>query len=203
MLFKSGLHNLLVLLIADVLQIVGWLVLIFSGEGKTFRSAGWDFSLGGSSGTGTVRSVVNPTQARDWKPEIPSNQAPSRKNADGVKQESSSGTVLYKSSEVFSNKDHENACIDQKQDSFHKDVSVSLSLCLCLLHICAHGIVVCLNLFSVLSISLSNWGDLLLTYSRNRKCEVRSPSVCLCRWDICCAFQNALIKNDWLSMKIV
>nr|GMD90197.1 germinal center kinase 1-like isoform X1 [Ipomoea batatas] len=176
-----------------------------SGEGKTFKSAGWDFSLGGSSGTGTVRSVVNPTKARDWKPEIPSNEAPSRKNTDGVnlgsgtgtvrsvvnptkardwkpeipsneapsrkntdgvnlgsgtgtvrsvvnptkardwKPEipsneapsrkntdgvnlgSSSGTVLYKSSEVFSNKDHENACIDQKQDSFHKDEEFSAS----------------------------------------------------------------------------
>ncbi|XP_019154055.1 PREDICTED: germinal center kinase 1-like [Ipomoea nil] len=106
-----------------------------SGEGKTFKSAGWDFSLGGSSGTGTVRSVVNPTKARDWKPEISSNQAPSRKNTDGANQgsfsgtvrSSSSGTVLYKSSEVFSNKDHENACIDQKQDSFHKDEEFSAS----------------------------------------------------------------------------
>ncbi|XP_071691931.1 uncharacterized protein [Rutidosis leptorrhynchoides] len=38
-----------------------------SGQGKTMKSAGWDFSIGGSGSTGTVRSAVRPPQIRDRK----------------------------------------------------------------------------------------------------------------------------------------
>ncbi|KAI3815012.1 hypothetical protein L1987_14663 [Smallanthus sonchifolius] len=34
-----------------------------SGQGKTQRNAGWDFSIGGSGSTGTVRSAVRPPQS--------------------------------------------------------------------------------------------------------------------------------------------
>ncbi|KAK1416756.1 hypothetical protein QVD17_25872 [Tagetes erecta] len=51
-----------------------------SGQGKTQRNAGWDFSIGGSGSTGTVRSAVRPPQIRDRKTE---NQATQKRNMDG------------------------------------------------------------------------------------------------------------------------
>lgn len=99
------------------------MVLTFTSQGKTQKNAGWDFSIEGSSSTGTVRSSVRPPQARDRKPDIPLNQAASRKNLDNRNQWSSaSGTVTYNSSEVSSGKDPGDAYINEKQDSYSEDV---------------------------------------------------------------------------------
>lgn len=58
------------------------------------RNAGWDFSIGGSGSTGTVRSVVRPPQGRERKPEVPINQPASRKTLDTSNQRSSAtGTI--------------------------------------------------------------------------------------------------------------
>ncbi|KAK4355389.1 hypothetical protein RND71_024360 [Anisodus tanguticus] len=97
-----------------------------SGHGKTLKAAGWDFSIGGSSSTGTVRSV-KPPQVRDRKPEVPLNQPASRKNMDsGNSRSSASGTSLYTSSEGFSQKDDGDANNNEKRDYSREDeLSVS------------------------------------------------------------------------------
>ncbi|KAL3364478.1 hypothetical protein AABB24_013309 [Solanum stoloniferum] len=97
-----------------------------SGQGKTLKTAGWDFSIGGSSSTGTVRSV-KPPQVRDRKPEVPLNQPASRKNLDsGSNWSSASGTVHYTSSEGFNQKDGGDANID-KGDYSLEDEELSVS----------------------------------------------------------------------------
>ncbi|XP_015082950.1 serine/threonine-protein kinase sid1 [Solanum pennellii] len=97
-----------------------------SGQGKTLKTAGWDFSIGGSSSTGTVRSV-KPPQVRDRKPEVPLNQPASRKNLDsGSNWSSASGTVHYTSSEGFNQKDGGDANIE-KGDYSHEDEELSVS----------------------------------------------------------------------------
>ncbi|KAH0651982.1 hypothetical protein KY285_032147 [Solanum tuberosum] len=97
-----------------------------SGQGKTLKTAGWDFSIGGSSSTGTVRSV-KPPQVRDRKPEVPLNQPVSRKNLDsGSYWSSASGTVHYTSSEGFNQKDGGDANID-KGDYSREDEELSVS----------------------------------------------------------------------------
>lgn len=117
------------------------MVRTFISQGKTQKNAGgWDFGTeGGLSSTGTVRSVVRPPQARDRKPDIPLNQAASRKNLDNRSQWSSaSGTVTYNSSEVSSWKDPGDAYSNEKQDSYSEDVcfpSLSLSLPLLFMHL--------------------------------------------------------------------
>ncbi|XP_060191087.1 uncharacterized protein LOC132620429 isoform X2 [Lycium barbarum] len=97
-----------------------------SGQGKTLKAAGWDFSIGGSSSTGTVRSV-KPPQVRDRKPEVPLNQPASRKIMEsGNNRSSASGTVLYTSSEGFNQKDGGDANNNEKRDYSREDeLSVS------------------------------------------------------------------------------
>ncbi|CAL0326544.1 unnamed protein product [Lupinus luteus] len=53
-----------------------------SDQGKTMRSSGWDFSIGGSQGTGTFRSVSRPPQFRDKKAEVSHNQLTQRKSPE-------------------------------------------------------------------------------------------------------------------------
>ncbi|XP_019456460.1 PREDICTED: germinal center kinase 1-like isoform X1 [Lupinus angustifolius] len=50
-----------------------------SDQGKTMKNSGWDFSIGGSQGTGTFRSVLRPSQFRDKKAEVSNNQLTERK----------------------------------------------------------------------------------------------------------------------------
>ncbi|XP_061370494.1 uncharacterized protein LOC133313178 isoform X2 [Gastrolobium bilobum] len=50
-----------------------------SGQDKTLKSSEWDFSIDGSQGTGTVRSVSRPPQFRDKKTEVSHNQLTQRK----------------------------------------------------------------------------------------------------------------------------
>lgn len=106
------------MLIRDVL--CGWLVPIDSGQATGLRNAGWDFSIGGSTGTQTSRNVVRPPQVRDRKLEVPSNQPTSRKNLESYnKGSSASGTMLYTSSEVSTRKE---ANHEMKQESYLEDV---------------------------------------------------------------------------------
>lgn len=76
-----------------------------SGQGKTQRNAGWDFSIGGSGSTGTVRSAVRPPQIRDRKTE---NQATQKRNME-------SGTRRLLEA---SRRDSRESDQDRKQDSY-------------------------------------------------------------------------------------
>ncbi|KAL9236430.1 hypothetical protein vseg_011103 [Gypsophila vaccaria] len=73
-----------------------------SNQGKSVRNSGWDFSIGESQGTGTVRSVMRPPPPVRAKREDNSNNVKSlRKNSDGDNQWLvASGNGLYESSEV-------------------------------------------------------------------------------------------------------
>lgn len=119
--FESGLLNLLILYVClSKLEYVGLLVLLDSSQATGLKNAGWDFSIGGSTGTRTSRNVVRPPQVRDRKPEVPSNHSTSRKNVGIDNQWSSaSGTVLYNSSEVSMRKD---ANHEMKQKNHLEDV---------------------------------------------------------------------------------
>ncbi|KAK6134579.1 hypothetical protein DH2020_031673 [Rehmannia glutinosa] len=82
------------------------------------RNTGWDFSIGGSTGTGTVRSVVKPPQMRNRKPEVPLNQSTSEKSPDSGNQRSSaSGSMPHASPEFSVRKD--------KQENYDEDEDVS------------------------------------------------------------------------------
>ncbi|KAA8523930.1 hypothetical protein F0562_010353 [Nyssa sinensis] len=99
-----------------------------SSQGKTLKNSGWDFSIGGSLGTATVRSVVRPPQVRDRKPEVPNNQAILPKNSDGGNRFSSaSGSALYDSSEVSLGENARDQNLDEKQYYYHEDEELSVS----------------------------------------------------------------------------
>lgn len=92
-----------------------------SSQVKTLKSAGWDFSISGSSSTGTVRSVVKPPQARERKAEVSLNQAPTRRTLESGNRWSSSGST-NKLSEVSIQRDARDPLIDEKQEHYHEDV---------------------------------------------------------------------------------
>ncbi|KAL0443547.1 UNVERIFIED_CONTAM: Serine/threonine-protein kinase [Sesamum latifolium] len=88
------------------------------------RNSGWDFSIGGSSSTGTVRSVVRPPQVRDRKPEVPLNQYTSKKFLDsGTQRSSASGPMRHTSSELSTRKDANHLV---KQEGYDEDILLHL-----------------------------------------------------------------------------
>ncbi|KAK6134633.1 hypothetical protein DH2020_031643 [Rehmannia glutinosa] len=89
-----------------------------SSQPMGLRNTGWDFSIGGSTGTGTARSVVKPPQMRNRKPEVPLNQSTSEKSPDSGNQRSSaSGSMLHASPEFSERKD--------KQENYDEDEDIS------------------------------------------------------------------------------
>lgn len=77
-----------------------------SSSQKGLKNTGWDFSIGGSTATGTVRSVLRPPQIKDKNPEGPLNQSTPKKNGDsGYRRSSASGSMIYASSETSKKKD--------------------------------------------------------------------------------------------------
>ncbi|XP_010675492.1 uncharacterized protein LOC104891490 isoform X2 [Beta vulgaris subsp. vulgaris] len=107
-----------------------------SNQGKTFRNAGWDFSIGGSQSTGTVRSVVRPPPVRARREDNSNSEPSPRKTYDGDNQWlSGSGNGLYESSEVSLGRYSGD---EEKQNSFpeysgstyasHEDASTSGTL---------------------------------------------------------------------------
>ncbi|XP_071715702.1 uncharacterized protein [Rutidosis leptorrhynchoides] len=80
-----------------------------SGQGKTMRSAGWDFSIGGSGSTGTVRSAVRPPQVRDRKTDT---QATQKRNME-------TGTRRFLEASRESDQ-------DKKQDYYKGDEDMSM-----------------------------------------------------------------------------
>ncbi|KAH6795678.1 hypothetical protein C2S51_036664 [Perilla frutescens var. frutescens] len=94
-----------------------------SSQATGLRNAGWDFSIGGSGSTGTVRSVVRPPQVRERKPEVPLNQSTTRKTLDTSNQRSSaSGTMLHTASEFSTRKDANDLA---KQENYLEEEDVS------------------------------------------------------------------------------
>lgn len=96
-----------------------------SSQGKTLKSAGWDFSIGGSSSSGTVRSVVRPPQVRDRKAEVPLNQATPRRALESSTRWSSGNTNNL--SEVSIGRDSRDPHLDDKQEHYHEDEELSAS----------------------------------------------------------------------------
>ncbi|KAM7498683.1 hypothetical protein LguiA_023097 [Lonicera macranthoides] len=92
---------------------------VYSSQGKTLRNAGWDFSIGGSSSTGTMRSVVKPPQVRDRKPEVPLNQATPKKILEN--RLSASASMSYDTSEPSVGRDSREQHSDEKQDYYRED----------------------------------------------------------------------------------
>ncbi|KAK8545655.1 hypothetical protein V6N12_026485 [Hibiscus sabdariffa] len=80
-----------------------------SNQGKTFRSAGWDFSIDGSQNTGTIRSAPKPPQVRERKPDVSYNQAIPSPSSGNARNEfpDSKGTRESHS--------------DENQDNYHDD----------------------------------------------------------------------------------
>lgn len=46
----------------------------YSFQGRTIKNAGWDFSIGGSQGAGTIRAL-KPPQSRERRQEVTSDQS--------------------------------------------------------------------------------------------------------------------------------
>ncbi|PIN00885.1 Serine/threonine protein kinase [Handroanthus impetiginosus] len=94
-----------------------------SSQATALRNTGWDFSIGGSGSTGTIRSAVRPPQVRERKPELPSNQSTSRQILDsGNQRSSSSGTIRHTSSEISMVEDANNLV---KKENYLEDEDVS------------------------------------------------------------------------------
>lgn len=103
-------------------------VLICSGQGKPLKNAGWDFSIGGSQSTGTVRSVVRPPPVRERRPEVSNNQATQRRTPESGHQGlSASGNAHHASPEVSFGRDAREQYHNEHPDNYHEDVIISLS----------------------------------------------------------------------------
>ncbi|XP_014501207.1 germinal center kinase 1 isoform X2 [Vigna radiata var. radiata] len=77
-----------------------------SDQGKTLKSAGWDFNIGGSQGTGTFRNVSRPPQFREKKAEASHNQGTQRKAPEsGYQGGSANRRALSESLESSSGRD--------------------------------------------------------------------------------------------------
>ncbi|MFS7946827.1 putative protein kinase STE-STE20-YSK family [Helianthus anomalus] len=72
------------------------------------KNAGWDFSIGGSTSTGTVRSSVKPPQIRN-RMDVSTNQA----------------TVNQPSSGIFIEKDTRESFLEENQDYYRDDEDIS------------------------------------------------------------------------------
>ncbi|KAL0406780.1 UNVERIFIED_CONTAM: Serine/threonine-protein kinase [Sesamum latifolium] len=92
-----------------------------SSQATSLRDTGWDFSIGASGSTGTVRSA-KPPQVRERKPEVPLNQSTSKVLDSGNQRSSASGTVLHTSSEFSMRKD---ANHQTKQENYDEDEDMS------------------------------------------------------------------------------
>ncbi|KAK7244247.1 hypothetical protein RIF29_39066 [Crotalaria pallida] len=93
-----------------------------SDQVKTMKSSGWDFSIGGSQGTGTFRSVSRPPQFRDKKTEVSHNQHTQRKAPESSYQGgSASRSSLSESLESSFGKDLRVSYRDEQLDNPEDD----------------------------------------------------------------------------------
>ncbi|XP_010535076.1 PREDICTED: serine/threonine-protein kinase sid1-like isoform X2 [Tarenaya hassleriana] len=94
-----------------------------SNQVKTVKNAGWDFSVDGSQGIGTVRAL-KPPHARERRQEVPSNQTSQRTSwTSGSQWSSASGSTVPEASEgVLKRNSYQN----DNQDDFHEEDDSSL-----------------------------------------------------------------------------
>ncbi|XP_018823204.1 germinal center kinase 1-like isoform X2 [Juglans regia] len=90
-----------------------------SGQGKPLKNAGWDFSIGGSQSTGTVRSIVRPPPARERRPDAVQIQTAQRTPDRSNQGFSAPGNVNHASLEASSRKDAREAFNHEHQDNYH------------------------------------------------------------------------------------
>ncbi|CAH2036549.1 unnamed protein product [Thlaspi arvense] len=92
-----------------------------SFQGKTVKNAGWDFSIGGSQGAGTVRAL-KPPQARERRQEVSNQtfQKPSRTSGSQLSSISGAAAVPENSEAGFVKR-------DSYQDDFQEDDDSSIS----------------------------------------------------------------------------
>ncbi|KAL9272833.1 Serine/threonine-protein kinase svkA-like protein [Drosera capensis] len=91
-----------------------------SNPGKALRNAGWDFSIGGSQSTGTVRSVVKPPLIRERKEEnLPNESSPRRSSDNDSQWLSAVSNGLYESSEVSLGR-YSRDLSDERESSFNE-----------------------------------------------------------------------------------
>ncbi|XP_050218122.1 uncharacterized protein LOC126668930 isoform X2 [Mercurialis annua] len=98
-----------------------------ASQGKPLKNAGWDFSIGGSLSSGTVRSVLRPPQVREKKTEISYNKVTQRSSESGNHLLSASGNALQGSPGPLLSKDARDSQYDGYLDNSHDydDLSVS------------------------------------------------------------------------------
>jgi len=104
---------------------------ICSNQGRGGKNTGWDFSIGGVQGTGTVRTNLLPPQVRERKSENSHNQATPRRVADGGNSWLSASGNAPQAAEISLRKDAR----DLHYNNHHDDV-ISLSLSLSHVHMC-------------------------------------------------------------------
>ncbi|XP_011029512.1 PREDICTED: serine/threonine-protein kinase dst4-like isoform X2 [Populus euphratica] len=99
-----------------------------SGQGKPFKNAGWDFSIGGSQATGTVRSAARPPQVREKKTDISYNKDTQRRASEsGNHLLSASGNALQESLDLSFGKDARDPYHDDRQNNSLDDDDLSAS----------------------------------------------------------------------------
>ncbi|XP_038691658.1 serine/threonine-protein kinase 24 isoform X3 [Tripterygium wilfordii] len=98
-----------------------------SSQGKTLKNSGWDFSIGGSQSSGTVKSALKPPQIREKKPESSYNEAMQRRILDGGNRLFASGNALNESPEAPLGNDARHSYQDEHQDIYQDDDEVSVS----------------------------------------------------------------------------
>ncbi|XP_020239321.1 germinal center kinase 1 [Cajanus cajan] len=97
-----------------------------SGQGKSLKNSGWDFSIGGSQGTGTFRSVSRPPQFRDKKSEVLNHQLNQRKGPEsGYQGGSANKSALNESQETSFGKDLGVPYHDEHPDNHLEDDELS------------------------------------------------------------------------------
>ncbi|XP_043807145.1 serine/threonine-protein kinase 3/4 isoform X3 [Manihot esculenta] len=90
-----------------------------SGQGKPLRNAGWDFSIGGSQSTGTIRSAVRPPPVGEKKTEISYDKLTRKNLESGNHLLSASGNALQESPEISFGKVAGDPNSDEPEDNSH------------------------------------------------------------------------------------
>ncbi|XP_012076442.1 serine/threonine-protein kinase 24 isoform X2 [Jatropha curcas] len=99
-----------------------------SGQAKPLKNAGWDFSIGGSRSTGTVRSAVKPPQVREKKTETSYDKVSRRTSDSGNHLLSPSGNTLQESPEISFGKDARDPHHDEHHDNSHDPDELSVNV---------------------------------------------------------------------------
>ncbi|CAN1248961.1 Serine/threonine-protein kinase svkA [Linum perenne] len=99
-----------------------------SGPAKPLKNAGWDFSIGGAQGTGTVRSSVKPPQVKEKKLDSAYSKVSQRGTLErGNHLLASSGNSLQESTEPSRIKVSRDSFYDNHPDNFADDNDFAVS----------------------------------------------------------------------------